>query len=503
MKPRNFIKLSGLYTAGLLVSSSILFLSSCLNNNMDMGGNMGGNMGNMNMGQPVPVTEGNFTTPLAIPAIVGATTTLTPQNVSTNIPGFGIVSGLGYTPTGLLGPTIKVNSGAAVNINLVNQLNEKTNIHWHGLKIPAAMDGHPDNTVSAGSTFNYNFTVNQRAGLYWYHPHTEMLTGKQVFRGLAGLFIVNDAAETALNLPSGNRELPLVIQDKIISSGTIPYAPSMMEVMTGLMGQYVLVNGGYAPIQNVETAKYRVRILNGSNARVYNLALSNGASFTIIGNDGGLLNNPQTVNSLLLGPGERADLIIDFSQTALNSELFLISKMFSGGNAQGTQEFKIMKFKTTSQVVDNFTVPATLSSINPLTESMATISRNFDIQNTDLGSMNGSAMTHTINNKVFDTNRIDELIANGAIEVWTFDNTKGVEPHPMHLHGVQFQILSRTGGRNSLIPSEKGWKDMVLCMPGEKVKIIIPFNAYAGKFLFHCHNLEHEDSGMMGQYKVN
>ena len=178
--------------------------------------------------------------------------------------------------------------------------------------------------------------------------------------------------------------------------------------------------------------------------------------------------------------------------------------MFSGGgNAQGTQEFKIMKFKTTSQVVDNFTTPAILSSINPLTESMATTSRNFDIQNTDMGSMNGSAMTHTINNKVFDTNRIDELIANGAIEVWTFDNTNGTEPHPMHLHGVQFQILSRTGGRNSLIPSEKGWKDMVLCMPGEKVKIIIPFNAYTGKFLFHCHNLEHEDSGMMGQYKVN
>lgn len=503
MKHKNFIKLSGLSFASLFAMVGIMIFFSCSNNNMDMGNNM--NMGgNMNMGQPVPVTEGNFTTPLAIPAVVGSTTTLTPQNVTANISGFGNVSGLGYTPNSLLGPTIKVNNGTAININLVNQLNEKTNIHWHGLKIPAAMDGHPDNTVNAGSTFNYNFTVNQRAGLYWYHPHAEMLTGKQVFQGLAGLFIVNDAEETALNLPSGNRELPLVIQDKRISAGSIPYAPSMMEVMTGLMGQYILVNGVYAPVHNVETAKYRVRILNGSNARIYNLALSNGASFTIIGNDGGLLTSPQSVNSLLLGPGERADLIIDFSQTALNSELFLISKMFSGGgNAQGTQEFKIMKFKTTSQVVDNFTTPATLSSINPLTESMATTSRNFDIQNTDMGSMNGSAMTHTINNKVFDTNRIDELIANGAIEVWTFDNTNGTEPHPMHLHGVQFQILSRTGGRNSLIPSEKGWKDMVLCMPGEKVKIIIPFNAYTGKFLFHCHNLEHEDSGMMGQYKVN
>jgi FtsP/CotA-like multicopper oxidase with cupredoxin domain len=495
MKRRNFIKLSGFSTAGLFVSTNIPFLSSCSNSDMNMGNNM-------NMGQPVPVTEGNFSTLLVIPPIVGATTTLAAQNVTANINGFGNVNGLGYRSSGLLGPTIKVNSGQTMYINFANQLSEKTNIHWHGLKIPANMDGHPENFINAGGLFNYNFTVNQRAGLYWYHPHAEGTTGKQVFQGLAGLFIVNDSEETALNLPSGNRELPLVIQDKRISAGSIPYAPTMMDQMTGLMGQHILVNGIYAPYHNVETAKYRVRILNGSNARIYNLALSNGASFTVIGNDGGLLATPQTVNSLIVAPGERADLIIDFSTMALSSELFLINKIFAGGNVQGKQEFKIMKFKVATQVVDNFSIPTTLSSISQLTESMAIKTRNFEIANVDSGSMSGMMM-HTINNKSYDANKIDEFVNNGAVEIWTFDNTNGNEPHPMHLHGVQFQILNRTGGRSSITALEKGWKDMALCMPGEKVKIIVPFNGYTGKFIFHCHNLEHEETGMMGQFQVS
>lgn len=490
------MKKSILSIVTIAISIFTFTLTSCMK--MD---NM--NMQNMNMkGVPVPVTEGSFTTALAIPAVTGGSTTLTAQNVTANINGFGNTSGLGYAANGLLGPTIKINNGTGVNINFLNQLNEKSNIHWHGLKVPANMDGHPENVVNAGGSFNYNFTINQRAGMYWYHPHPDMITGKQVFQGLAGLFIVDDAEETALNLPSGNRELPLVIQDKRISGGSIPYSPSMMEQMTGYMGQYVLVNGVYSPVHNVETAKYRVRILNGSNARIYNLALSNAASFTLIGNDGGLLASPQTVNSLLVGPGERADLIIDFSTTALNSELFLISKTFNGGDAQGTQEFKIMKFKTTSQVTDNFNIPSTLSSLLVLAEGSATKTRNFDIQNT-VERMDGEMMTHKINDKVFEMNRIDESVTMGATEVWVFDNTNGLEPHPMHLHGVQFQILSRTGGRGALTPLESGWKDMALCMPGEKVKIIIPFTVSSGKYVFHCHNLEHEDTGMMGQFQVN
>lgn len=470
-----------------------LAMSSCSDHGMDM---------DMNMNAVyVPIIEGSFTTELTLPPLVGENVTLTAQSVTTNLIGIGTINGLGYATGGLLGPTIKIDNNSTININFVNQLSENSNIHWHGLKVPANMDGHPENVISGGGSFNYNFKINQRAGMYWYHPHPDMLTGKQVFKGLAGLFIVNDNEETSLNLPSGNREIPIVIQDKRISSGNITYSPNMMEQMSGYMGQFVLVNSIYAPVQYVETAKYRIRILNGSNARIYNLALSNGASFTLIGNDGGLLASPEVVNSLLVGPGERADLILDFSATKLNTELFLISKTFNGGDAQGKEEFKIMKFKTTSQVIDNFIIPSSLSTINILNENSATQSRNFDIQNVAT-HMTGNMMTHTINDKVFDMNRIDESVKLGATEIWTFDNTNGKEPHPMHLHGVQFQILSRTGGRGTLSPLERGWKDMALCMPGEKVKIIIPFTIESGKYVFHCHNLEHEDTGMMGQFQI-
>ncbi|HBI01112.1 MAG TPA: bilirubin oxidase [Flavobacterium sp.] len=499
-KQLKFKKMKNIISLAHIVVASILILSIWWCGKHDMDG--------MNP-MPVPVTEGNFNTPLVFPSISGANTILTAQNITANVGSLGSVTGYGYTANNLLGPTIKVNDGTSVNFKLVNQINEKTNIHWHGLKIPADMDGHPESVIGSGVSFDYNFTISQRAAMYWYHPHPHEQTGMQVFKGLAGLLVVNDAEEATLNLPSDDRELPLVIQDKRISGGSIPYAPIILEQMAGYMGHYILVNGIYAPFHNVKTAKYRVRVLNGSNARIYNLALSNNAIFTIIGNDGGLLANPQKVNSLLLGPGERADLIVDFSQSAINSEIYLISKTFEhGGTAQGTQEFKIMKFIVTSHVTDNFTVPNTLSSISVLTESLATKSRNFDIQNDHSGGHGGHGghgsgmMEHTINGKAFDMNRIDEIVQNGAIEIWTFDNTKGDEPHPMHLHGVQFQILNRTGGRGALTPLESGWKDTVLVMAGEKVKIIIPFNAHKGIFLFHCHNLEHEDTGMMGQFKV-
>ncbi len=466
----------------------------------------------MDMVQPVPVKEGDFTTYLTLPVISDGTATLTAQKVTANIKGLGEVAGLGYTSNGLLGPTITTASGQAINISLVNNLAEKTNIHWHGLKVPAEMDGHPEDTIDIGGSFNYKFKVNQRAGLYWYHPHPDMLTGKQVFQGLAGLFIVKDSEELFLKLPSGNRELPLVVQDKRIAAGSFAYAPDMMEQMTGLMGEYVLVNGIYSPVKMVETAKYRVRILNGSNARIYNFALSTGASFTLIGSDGGLLATPNIVSSLMVGPGERADVIIDFSDASLNSEVFLISTLFEGGAAQGKQEFKVLKFKVDTKTVDTFSLPTQLSTISKLTEDLAVNHRTFDIQNTMANHSTGAhgamaeesdTMKHMINMQEYDANRIDALIKSGAIEIWTFDNTKGEEPHPMHLHGVQFQILSRTGGRNVVTPLESGWKDTALVMPGETVKIIVPFGDSLGKFVFHCHNLEHEDTGMMGQFQIN
>lgn len=299
----------------------------------------------------------------------------------------------------------------------------------------------------------------------------------------------------------------MVIQDKRLTNQGITYNPTAEEVMSGYMGESILVNGIYSPYTEVSTRYYRLRILNGSNARLYNLAFSNNADMIIIGNDGGLLKNPVTVKEILLAPGERLDVLVNFNGSPIGTELFLLSKEFANaGDAQGKQSFKIMKFKVTVTVTDSFTVPTKLSIIYSLPASSSVRSRTLDISNPmehhGYPMNDGMRMRHRINNKLFDSSRIDESIKSNTNEIWVFDNSKGDEPHPMHLHGVFFQVLQRIGGRGSLIASETGWKDTVLVMPGETVQIIIPFESNLGKFVFHCHNLEHEDDGMMLQYEL-
>jgi FtsP/CotA-like multicopper oxidase with cupredoxin domain len=497
MKRRKFIQTSTLGSCSVFISSSVIsVLSSCSNSeNLIQNNQLGMNS------IPIDVIQGNFSNLLPIPMTTNGVLTLRAQNTTTIINN-SIVNVLGYQSNNILGLTIKVNNGSNVSINLQNQLSNPTNIHWHGLKIPSDMDGYPTEVANSNTSFNYQFSVNQRAGLYWYHPHTDGLTAEQVFKGLAGLFIVNDSEEQALNLPSDAYEIPLVIQDKRITNNNIIYNPSMSEVMSGYMGDVILVNGESFPYINVETRYYRFRILNGSNARIYNLALSNNAFMTIIGNDAGLIQAPLNVQSIIIGPGERLDVLINFSGLVLGEELFLENKIFSGaGSAQGKQTFNILKFKISNIVNDNFNPPTTLSHIIPINTSLVSKFRNFDISNNGMG-MTGNGMQHTINNKTFDSNRIDEVVNANATEIWTFDNSQGTEPHPMHIHGVQFQVIQRIGGRNQLIASESGWKDTVLVMPGEIVKVIISFENLTGKFVFHCHNLEHEDSGMMLQYKL-
>ncbi len=502
MDRRYFIRFSGMGGAYALLASSVPFvISSCRKDGMMM---------DMDTGGPVNVLEGAFDVSLPIPSVVNGQSSLTAQNTTHSIFKAKSSKVLGYQPGSILGPTILLNSGSSVNLNLQNSLSEPTNIHWHGLIIPANMDGHPEDIAQPGSSFNYNFSVSQRAGMYWYHPHPHGFTAKQAFKGLAGVFVVNDTEEQALNLPSGAFEIPLVIQDKrIFPDYALDYSPQMGEVMTGYMGQYITVNGVYSPYLNVNKRNYRIRVLNGSNGRIYNIALSNNASFAVIGSDGGLLASPQTASSLILGPGERADLIVGFSSYSLGTDLFLISKTFSAGEAQGIQEFKMMKFTVSQNDTDTFSLPGTLSVINLIPESSATKTRTFSISNAGMGmgghgGMGGMNMKgmHKINDKTYDASRIDESVQAGATEIWVFDNSTGDEPHPMHIHGIQFQVLDRTGGRNVLIPTENGWKDTVIVMPGEKVRTIMTFHQNKGKYVVHCHNLEHEDDGMMLQFEV-
>jgi len=411
-----------------------------------------------------------------------------------------------------LSPTIRVRTGDRFQVRFQNDFGQESIIHWHGMIVPPDMDGHPKDVISEGSYF-YDFQINQRAGTYWYHPHPHRITGPQVYRGLAGFFIVTDEEEEALNLPSGEFELPLVIQDrKIDESGNIYYNPSMPErMMTGYLGDHILINGVPSPYHEVQARPYRLRLLNGSNARIYNIAFRNGNSFTVIGSDGGLLPQPVRASELLLAPGERADLLVDFSDGFSGNSAELISREFSvpanggmmgnmpqmmgqSGPEQGT-EFQLMQFRigNKNDSSPNLHLPQQLSEVHFPSQNDAVQERRIEL---NMEMMTG----HTINGQLFEMLRVDEQINQGDTEIWEFINNSAV-PHPMHIHAVQFKVLSRSGYRG-LLATETGWKDTVLVMPGERVRVIMSFNVEKGLYVFHCHNLEHEDAGMMANFEI-
>ena len=484
MKRREFIKSTGLSTLTALIGPSFL-LNAC-HTEEDM------------IGEPNWIVEASFDTPLPnLPQSVG-NVQLTAKTVSNEMLSGKLTSTLSYHD-GLLGPVIKAETGSTVNVLLNNNLSEDTNIHWHGLVLPAGMEGHPKDVAESGNTLQYSLPIIQRAGTYWYHPHPEGATALQVFMGLAGMFIVTDPEETALHLPSGEFEIPLIIQDKRFAGPSLDYTPSDDEIMTGYLCENVVVNGVFAPFVSVANTWYRLRLLNGSTARVYNLSLTNRIAFYLIGSDGGLLEHPEHATNILLGPGERADVLVDFSSLTQGSEILLTSDKFSKYNAQGRQSFSIMKFKVDKSATSNFTLPSVLSSVSRLNEASAIKTRTFNIAGE--GGHEGMGV-HSINHKPFSMSRVDETVKAGTTEIWEFDNSTGDEIHPMHVHGVQFQVLQRIGGRNELIATEKGWKDTVLVMAGERVRVIMRFPEYRGLYVLHCHNLEHEDDGMMSNYEI-
>ncbi len=374
------------------------------------------------------------------------------------------------------GPTLRADRGDTARITLSNQLSEPTITHWHGMVVTHENDGHPISAILPGGTYSYDFPVVQRAALNWYHPHPHMLTGEQVALGLAGAFIVNDTEEAALGLPSGSYEVPLVVRDaKLNTTGNLVYKPRT----GGFVGDIVLVNGTRDPFLNVDTALYRFRILGGANARIFRLALSNGAPFTLIGNDGGLLASAVRVAQIDLAPGERVDVLVDFRGLAVGTKIML--RDLRAG-------WDLLEFRVAHQVSVPATIPTTLSSITKLSGPVRTRTFSFD----GMSKINGLE---------YDMNRIDFRVPFGDVERWRFV-TNGNAPHPVHVHGASFQVQSRTGGRGRLFPWESGWKDTVLLEDRETVEVLIRFASYKGEYLIHCHKLEHEDMGMMSNFEV-
>ena len=392
-----------------------------------------------------------------------------------------------------LGPTIRVKTGEHVSVTVVNDLTEETTVHWHGLLVDGEMDGGPYNVILAGSEWNPSFVIEQPAATLWYHAHPLHRTGGQVYRGLAGLFIIDDADSEGLNLPDdyGVNDIPLVVQDRRFSDdGTLVYKTSMDDVMQGMLGDTILVNGTADAFLEVATVKTRFRILNGANARTFEFELSDGRNFVQIASDGGLLEAPVPMKSLRLSPGERAEIIVDFSR-------------YSDGDTVSLQSpgFNIIDFVVAREADDGTSIPEQLAVIPRIAESVAVRTRTFDLM--------GMGLMVNINGKQMDMTRIDELVKHGDTEIWVIRNaTMGMGPmmgmggdigHPFHFHGVQFQVLSRDGVRPPL--NERGWKDTVLVNPNETVRVIARFD-YEGIYMYHCHILEHEDAGMMGQFEV-
>jgi spore coat protein A len=387
----------------------------------------------------------------------------------------------------------------------------KTVIHMHGALVPEMFDGYPEATFLPGNEATYLYLNEQQAGSIWYHDHALGITRLNVYMGLAGLYLLRDAVEDALNVPRGEFEVPLVLQDKRFNpDGSLNYAPTSMD---NFFGDKILVNGKVWPYFDVKRGKYRFRIYNGSGSRSYRLALvppSGLMTFTVIGNEGGLLEAPVPgVGQVLIGPGERFDVVIDFQPYAAGTEILLQNTApapFPNGTLDVPQ---VMKFRVVAQTGDTDPLPAALRPITRLQPSQAVVTRDLVLKSS------GDACGKTkwlINNLGWAT--ITEYPQLDTIEIWRFINDSGVS-HPMHLHLVHFQILDRDGftkgpggeiipnGNPQAAPAEEsGWRDTAMVGPNEILRVIAKFERYKGRFAYHCHILDHEDHEMMRQFQT-
>ncbi len=390
------------------------------------------------------------------------------------------------------GPTIRARSGRRVVVRQQNRLPESMSVHLHGGHTPPSSDGHPYHLVAPGADKDYDYPNNQIPTTLWYHDHAVDATGRHVYMGLAGFYIMTDDYEDSLPLPKGDNDVPLMIQDRLFNAnGSLNYPLTDETIVTGVVGDTVLVNGVVQPYYEVGTRKMRFRILNGSNARSYRLALSSGQRLTQIGSDGGLLSQPASRASISLFPGERIDIVIDFSGYPLGTRVVL-RDLFEDETSLGN----VLEFRVTREEPDDSCVPETLRYVDPIPESSATTTRTFTL---DERVINGRTL-FTINGRLFDPTYLDARPRLNDVEIWRFVNTSAYQLHPIHIHDIEWQILDINGRRPP--PGDDGWKDVFSVPFHSTVRVIGRFVDLTGTYVFHCHKLEHEDHAMMAQFEV-
>ena len=406
-------------------------------------------------------------------------------------------------------PVMRLRRGQKVRIFFTNRLPEKSIVHWHGLHIVQRMDGHPIYAIGTGSRYVYEFVVDNRAGTYWFHPHPHERTGFQVYHGLAGLFLVSDDEENAAQLPRGPFDLPLVIQDRTFDSrNQLVYLQTRMERMMGFAGERILVNARPDYTRRVERTAYRLRLFNGSNATAYRLSLSNGQPFLVIGTDGGLLEQAMTRRTLTLAVAERADVWLDFGTAQSGQEVSLVAQPFAPmmQTQANAGPRVIARFRVGTGAAKKSSPPARLSKF-PALDLREAVNRERP-RRFQMSMMRGQSF---LNGRTFEMEAVadDERVKLGTTEVWEFVNDSPMA-HPMHIHNLHFRVIERSdvtstaGDPNGLSAgfTDEGLKDVVLVLPGQRVKVLMKFEDHTGLYLYHCHILEHEDLGMMRNYRV-
>ena len=458
--------------------------------------------------------------PLLTGVTVGGVTTyeLTLASSSVQYQSGAKTATYGYNGNDFWGPTLVMKKGAQARMQVKNSLSEVTTTHWHGLLVPGPVDGGPHQVVAAGSSWlTDTFTVKNNAATYWYHPHLHQLTQKQLTLGAGGFIIVQDDVESALNLPRtyGTDDIPLILTSRRFTTNN--GVSNQFQYTGTAYGDMMLTNGVMSAQVSLPKQLVRLRILNGEIERDYNLGFGDGRTFYVIGNDGGLLSNPVAVTRLVMAPGERYEILVNLSGDAIGSTLDLksyngadagLSFGFAGlENASGGEFGSLLNYKTfnilrinvtaaTAQAVT--TLPAALVNNTFPKAADASQSRTLNITAT------GPGAPFTFNNVGFSMNTINQTVSMGATETWTVSGGN-IFGHSFHIHGVQFKIISRNGSTSAVKSYEGGWKDTFYVPINETVSFVAKFDEAAGSaypYMYHCHMVNHEDAGLMGQFVV-
>ncbi len=410
-----------------------------------------------------------------------------------------------------LGPTLRLSSSGETHARVENRLKEAISVHWHGLIIPGNVDGGPHQPVRPKETWEPVLPIAQAPTTLWYHSHIHGKTAEQVHHGLAGVLQLTDGKDDERGLPSdyGVDDLTLILQDRRFDSrGRTSYDPGMEDLMMGFAGDTMLINGQFAPIAAVPKGIVRLRILNASNGRIYTLALSDGRDMHLAGTDSGLLDRPLPLPMITLAPAERIEILVDFSDGA---DLSLVSgpNLNAGGMMGGMMgrraapetAFEILPFVVDSSLPARITsIPGDIGGSLAQVQDPVATTRRFTLE-MPMGPrmMFGGTRRYSISGAPFDMKTINHGVRNNTVERWVV--SAHMLMHPFHIHGVTFQVLSENGGPPRA--QNRGWKDTVLV--NGQVELLVPFTQTAGKdypFMYHCHILEHEDGGMMGQFTV-